>query len=62
MQLFKHFFFYFVIIYMAICKSSSHVETEEDGFNLKIVTMPSFMRIFAGRKGSINYSSQYKRA
>lgn len=59
MQLFKHFS-YFIIIYMAICKISSH-DAEKDDFNFKIVTPHSFMRIFAGRKIFIYYSSQYKR-
>lgn len=47
---------------MAICKISSHAEAEKDCFNFKIVTLHSSMRIFAGRKGFINYLSQYKRA
>lgn len=50
------------MVYMVICKISSHAEAEKDGFNFKIVTLHSFMRVFAGRKGFINYSSQNERA
>lgn len=61
MQLFKHFPPYFTIVYMAICKISSH-NAEKDDFNFKIVTLHSLMRIFAERKGFIYYLPQHKRA
>lgn len=61
MWLFKHSP-HFITVYMVICKIFSHAEAEKDSFNFKIVTLQSFMRVFAGRKGFINYPSQNERA
>lgn len=49
MQLFKHFFSYFIIIDMAICKLFNH-DAKKDYFNYKTATVHSFVRIFAGQK------------